>query len=608
MSSAKTERIDLRGKTQLFCGNHVPNCAVGKLYRSYIYKTEKASEILCLNAAMALVLRSLFALLLLLAAFDSGLVSSQNDSSPFKFPVGDPRNCPLAKGVYRFEVLPGSGWDNLRNQHMGLVFERNYSKCKTSDDSKFLIPDNMVLYPVKNSKVDTYADVYDHWTNYATITAKSINAEASVKFPFFSISGSYSSEYESVKRHQVEDNTVTILVQLRHNLYKARIEPDSALSPAFKSRLIEIAMHLQQNNTNWPNYLAQMLVRDFGTHFISSINAGAVLAKMDHLKKKYLADYEGEKSEITAAASLSFFKLFGGNFSAKLGYSHLTGKQNLDTYTKNVAYSFVYTFGGPPFRVDFVTSQWEDQILDELVAVDRSGDPLHYAVTPGSLPEISEPLVFKVADVVKEAIKEYYKTNTIAGCTKMDSPNFSFRANFDDKSCESPTNNYTFGGVFQTCDDNVYPDKWLCQDLIQKNPLTSDFSCSDGYEAVLVYQGSTTAQRCYDPHCGYCQGNFRSCQVVCGFAYYSTYWCVARGEVPLNTGYLFGGLYSDSLNNPVTQDRSCPLKFYPLRFGATMQVCVSDDYEHGFPRSVPFGGFTSCSKGNPLGAGSLSTE
>jgi len=128
----------------------------------------------------------------------------------------------------------------------------------------------MVLYPVKNSKVGTYAEFYDHWTNYSSRTAKTINAEASVKFPLFRISGSYSSEYESVKRHQIEDNTVTILVQLRHNLHKARIEPDSALWPAFKSRLIQIAMHLQQNNTGYANYPAQLLVRDYGTHFTTT--------------------------------------------------------------------------------------------------------------------------------------------------------------------------------------------------------------------------------------------------------------------------------------------------------------------------------------------------
>jgi len=100
MSSA-TERIDLRGKTQLFYGNHVTNCAEGKLY----IKRKRRQNVLCLNAAMVLVVRSLLVLPLLLVAFDSGLVFSQNDSSPFKFRIGDPRNCPLAKEVYRFEVF-----------------------------------------------------------------------------------------------------------------------------------------------------------------------------------------------------------------------------------------------------------------------------------------------------------------------------------------------------------------------------------------------------------------------------------------------------------------------------------------------------------------------
>ena len=94
---------------------------------------------------------------------------------------------------------------------------------------------------------------------------------------------------------------------------------------------------------------------------------------------------------------------------------------------------------------------------------------------------------------------------------------------------------------------------------------------------------------------------FKSCYTHCGFASCETYWCVAEGSVPSNTGYLFGGLYSNVSKNPVTQDHSCPDRFYALRFGATMQVCVSDDYELGFQQSVPFGGFFSCNTGNPLG-------
>ena len=320
----------------------------------------------------------------LLAAFDVGIVISENGSSSLKFPPGHPRNCPLEDGVYRFEVLPGAGWDNLRNQNMGVVFARNYSGCETSDDSKFLIPDNMVLYPVKNSKVETFAEFYDHWKNYSSVTTKTINAEASATFKKVSISGSFSSEFQSVKKHQVEDNSVTTRVQIRHDLYKAKLEPGSALQPAFKSRILEIASHLQHNNTAYANYLAQLLVRDYGTHYITSVNAGAVLAKVDHLTKKYAASFEGEKSKITAAASLSFFQFFGVDFSAKISYSHSTEKQNADEYEKNIVHSTVFTFGGPPFRANLSISQWENQLLDELVPVDRAGDPLHFSISPGN--------------------------------------------------------------------------------------------------------------------------------------------------------------------------------------------------------------------------------
>ena len=258
---------------------------------------------------MALVLRGVLASFILLAALPFGFPLSEKVDS-FKFPPGDFRNCPLSEGVFRFEVLPGAGWDNLRNQPMGLVFARNYSQCKLSEDGKFLIPDNTVIYPVKNSKVDTHAEIYDHWSNVSSITAKSINAEAAISFPFGSISGSYSEEFESVKRHQVEDNAATVLVQLRHNLYKVKLEPDTVFQPTFKSRLLEIGVHLQQNNPEHVAYLAGLLVRDFGTHYVSSVNAGAILAKRDHLQRKYLENFEGEKSAITAAASVSFCNIF----------------------------------------------------------------------------------------------------------------------------------------------------------------------------------------------------------------------------------------------------------------------------------------------------------
>ena len=64
--------------------------------------------------------------------------------SPFKgFDIGDPQNCPQV-AVNIGEVLPGNGWDNLRNQAMGHVITYNYSKCKIFQDRSFLLPDNIL--------------------------------------------------------------------------------------------------------------------------------------------------------------------------------------------------------------------------------------------------------------------------------------------------------------------------------------------------------------------------------------------------------------------------------------------------------------------------------
>lgn len=546
-----------------------------------------AKEAFCL--VFAAILR--FSSILCLTQFAVG----QESNSTARFPVGDVRNCfSLAQGINRLEVLPGGGWDNLRNVHMGMVTYRNYSQCKTTEDGKYLIPDDTFVYPLKKSNAEVFAEVFDHWTNYSSTTSTSINVEASGSFGFGSISASFSEEHESIKKHQVEDKAVTTRVQLRYVMYKVRSQPDGPLQPVFKTRLLDIAAQLQLNNTAFANFLAQLLVRDFGTHYVTSVDAGAVLAKIDHLKYDFVSKYAEQKNKVTASAGASFF----GAFSVKGSISHSSDSSLLDEYTKSTTFSRVLTYGGPPFRANFTLDQWEDDLPNNLVTIDRAGDPLHFAVTPGSLPEISQNLAFQLATVVERAVLQYYKHNTYKGCTDSDAPNFSFQANLDDGSCRSPYNNFTFGGVYQTCQIQDSPSSNPCGALLQKNPLTAGYSCPVNYDPVLLHQTGTPTTCHRDCHS--CWLFFKCCHTDCGRALVSTYWCVAKGKVSVNTGYLFGGLYSDKVINPVSQDHRCPLKFKPLRFGATMRVCVSDDYELGFKFSVPFAGFFSCAVGNPL--------
>ena len=264
------------------------------------------------------------------------------------------------------------------------------------------------------------------------------------------------------------------------------------------------------------------------------------------------------------------------------------------------------TYGGPVFKpLNFSLNDWADEIGDELVALDRSGDPLYFLITPYSLPELPHSVVYKVIQSVKSAIELYYKFNTYRGCTNPDSPNFSFQANVDDGTCKPPNTNFTFGGVYRTCSRSGQLSTNLCSGLDQKNPLTGDYSCPPNYKFVSIAEskrsGSESVHRCHS-----CYLFFHCChdEAIYGNAEYSSYWCVADENVPEQSGFLFGVLYTTAVSNPITQSKTCPLYFYPLNIGSDIKVCISDDYELGFEYSVPFAGFYSCRSGNPLMLGS----
>ena len=562
---------------------------------------------------------------LFLVSLSLAFVSSQETDSAAQYPIGDVRSCELtsprdsSQQLYQMEVLPGVGFDALRNVDMGQVHSFNYSLCQVSRDGKYLLPDSVFLNPIQESKIETYADYFDHWDNYTSMTSSSINFHAG----FFSvISGKFSDEYKSVKSHQVNDQSKTTRVQIRHRLYNVKIQPDAQLHPVFKARLFDMAANLQNNNTEFAHYLAQLLVRDYGTHYLTSLEAGAILAQTDFISNSYIQSKNGDSSTISASASADFF----GKVSLGAGFGHSTSEQDQTDFITNRKYSEVVTVGGPPFKPNMTLAEWEQGVADALVAIDRSGDPLHFVINPTTLAELPEPTVRQLAELVQKTINKYYRINTRRGCTDPGAENFDFQANVDDSSCDPPLTNFTFGGVFQKCTvDAKYNTEDLCkagpQPALQNNPSTGDLSCPPNYVPIKLHSGIVThvVQKpvcnnvCH--HCGlFGWSRCCACQsVLAPFlsrANYEAYWCAALPgtEVPQNSGYLFGGFYTSTASNPVTGTMSCPRFFNPLHIGEDIKVCVSSDYERGYAYAVPFGGFDSCLVGNPMATKSTTED
>lgn len=506
------------------------------------------------------------------------------------------------ENVKLFEVFPGLGWDNLRNEEASPVVKYTFNQCKLTDDGQYLIPDNVFTVPLKRSYIERNAQMFESWQNTSSLTSRSINVNAGLSFYGASISGSYSNEMMSSKARQIGNEAVTVRVKMQFNRYMAKLRPHSPPSDEFRTSVVNLASRVELNQSELAIYEAQLLVRDFGTHVLTGVTAGAALVKDDYLSRDYVASQSNSVTAILASASASYLSIFKADSSLK----QKTDSSVDDSYKSSLSYSAITALGGPIIAAENLRiDQWTQQVATNLVAMDRIGDPLYFLITPERFPEITPYLVNEVATHVREAIKVYYEMNLIPGCTRQGSPEFSPFANFDDGSCSIKPANTTFGGVYQTCRvSGRYLYTNPCSGKSPENPKTGQHSCPASYTAVRIYQGTVrgkleSSQRCRS--CGFLW--LRRCCSTTNYQAYAnleTYWCAASGLVTPESGYKFGGIYTSTSVNLVTGSKGCPTNFQTMKLLADLTICLSDEFGLGTEFSIPFAGFFSCQEGNPL--------
>ncbi|ELK06697.1 Macrophage-expressed protein 1 protein [Pteropus alecto] len=458
------------------------------------------------------------------------------------------QGCTQAPNVSVLGALPGSGWDNLRNVELGLVLWHNYSQCHTTHDGEYLIPDHVYVVPWRESVVE----LMDKWLSHTDTWAASINAEVSY-LPM--LNGKFSSDFQNVKKHDLEHETVTTRVQVRHNISSVKAPEIPNLHPAFWQHLVTISDHLENNETRKAEYLAEMLVLRFGTHVLTHVDVGASLVQEDQVKRALMSDKAIEKTSISLAASAVFFKVVNVGASA----SWQEQSQHFQDYRQSTLSPKTRSYGGSPFYPGITLQSWQDSIGKRLVAIGGSGLPLPTLIKPEALPE---PAVHRVAGAMHAAISRYYAVNVHPGCLRRGSPDFNPQANVDDGSCDAGgRTNFSFGGVFQECEAVSGEDiENLCQNYHVANPLTGSTSCPASYTSSTLHRELKTSTQAHPE----CKRQCRSCnlfseccddvcttRVVKSVVRLVTSWCVpAQTAMPVASGFLFGGLYSSGKPNP----------------------------------------------------------
>ncbi|CAM9125798.1 unnamed protein product [Lampetra planeri] len=359
-------------------------------------------------------------------------------SVPVSWPSTGLRQCRASADLpnLALEVLPGSGWDNLRNLDMGRVMNISYVQCQTSEDGLYLIPDEVFVVPHKETGVETNSEIISSWMEEKGLTAHSINSHISF-LP--KLNGKFSSENQRMKSHQVRDSSTTTRVQVRNHIYTVQAYPDFHLDLRFAHQAKEIADAIENNQTRNADYLSERMVLDYGTHVITSVDAGASLVEEDYLSSSYVSTNMSESSTVKAAAGLYFFD------KLKFDISSQTTQQSqwLQTYQSNIQYSLIQSHGGVLFYPGITLQKWQESTLNNLVAIDRSGFPLHYFLNANNFPDLPEPTVEKLGS-------------------------------------------FTLAAVYQECVPISKDAGPLCDALAQKNPETGAFSCQPPYSPTLL--------------------------------------------------------------------------------------------------------------------------
>ena len=465
----------------------------------------------------------------------------------------------------QLNVLPGLGFDNLHNLERGNVYNYKFSNCNISPEGFYLLPDNVSFIPAQQNEVRVVTDNFDHFSDWRSETSHSINEDANVLFS--NISGMFSEEYQKFKSNFVKEKCHAARFSFRYHLYTINMNANAQLDPAFKSHILNIAANIQKKNTKLAHYLAELLVRDYGTHVVTSIDAGAVLSQ---------TTFTCNHSEIDAKTSLSkseFFDLFRAGFSVNHAVTEDDKKQTKNVYT---------IYGGMNFHSkNFSFLDWENSISDHIVAIDRRGQPLYSVLIRANIPELPAETLTQVSEYIYNVITRYYTINSHEG-----SLNHKLPKKIDDATHKMTSiYPYTFGGIFQLC-NNSDKNSDICtsNNLTQINPLTESFNCEYGYQKLLIHSGTVSLTN-----------------DVSKSATYHTYWCALPPHNVSTYGLLFGGGYTHYSPNIITGNYNCSGNYSTLFFGTEAKICYSESLLNA-SAAVYFGGFYGCYTGNPMAA------
>uniref|UniRef100_A0A914QXS1 Macrophage-expressed gene 1 protein n=1 Tax=Panagrolaimus davidi TaxID=227884 RepID=A0A914QXS1_9BILA len=446
------------------------------------------------------------------------------------------------------------------------------------------------------------AGYYQTFNDYKQTITNNFAASVGGGYSLFKASGSFSTKHQESKEKFAKYKSSLLHTKLVYRSFNLYADSVSALEPGFIDRIEQISNAISLNLTYQAEYLSEMIVKDYGTHYVSTAETGAIIEQETFVDSQSLSSGSTSLDSMRASAAASF----GSYFHASASDTHEVSTADKNTLSQMTKHTQIITNGGPDVNAVLAMADNGTMQVNNLVSFKHDGDWLYQIVVPRNFPNIDCDILFRAQILLQAAIELYYKKNTIRGCTDMNAPNYNFQANFDDGTCKPYNLSFPFGGVFQTCTPLDDSPNWRCDNFTQDNLFVGGPMCDKTlFEPVwLLAETYHFEDRIVTKTRRECHTHWfhRKCHDVNYDVIYKdsvkiqAFWCRKKADVqlPAEKGAMFGGLFEAGKVNEFTGEVGCPGTFQPYFLGRSITVCISYEYEQDHAYSVPIEKFFSC--------------
>lgn len=240
--------------------------------------------------------------------------------------------------------IVGYGWDGLQSATTRPVVKTEYKNCQMDPTAIYLIPDGVVVKPIFYTTVDKMAKLYSNYNDFKLSIGGGLAAGAKAAIPGFGgLSGSFSASAQAVRNNFKKYESRMLQTQLVYRAFSLQQTSINNLHPEFHKRIQRIITALNKNLTTKARYLAELIIRDYGTHYIVSAEVGAIIESRSYIQNTGSSTNDSLSADLRLAAGLNFQGLIDVSGHIEIG-AKIESQSVLEQMTRH---SEIITLGGP---------------------------------------------------------------------------------------------------------------------------------------------------------------------------------------------------------------------------------------------------------------------